>query len=185
MSPIPTEAYVARGPTTADTSGLSNLQLESVTYGGLGGRDVLVELVAAGICHSDVRAAQGVFHLKPPLILGHEGAGVVKEVGGEVRDVVPGDRVVLSYASCGHCRRCLAGRAPYCERLWELNFAETMAATDQGGNGLKNFFFGQSSMARLVLAREESVVKVEVEEAELKFLAPLGCGIQTGAGGIL
>ncbi|TKA41041.1 hypothetical protein B0A55_13677, partial [Friedmanniomyces simplex] len=75
--PTTTEAYIARPPS-------SSLHLEPVTYPDLAPHELLVDILAASVCHSDVRAAQGTFHMKPPLILGHEGAGYVREIGSGV-----------------------------------------------------------------------------------------------------
>ena len=122
----------------------------------------------------------------------------VKQIGPGVSYVQPGDAVTLSYAHCGSCTRCLSGRQPYCEKIFALNFrpqrdatsppAEdtTATTTDHSGNRLNNFFFGQSSMAKLCLVRESSLVRLDgVSREDLKKFAPLGCGIQTGAGAIL
>lgn len=180
--PTTTEAYVARPG--------NEIKLEKVTYADLEPHEVLVEIVAASLCHTDVRAAAGTFHTKLPMVLGHEAGGYVKSTGSGVTYVKPGDAVVLTYASCGKCRRCLGGKQPYCERLWGMNFTGkrddgTVPARDEEGGELNGLFFGQSSMSRVALVREGSCVKVDCERDELKLLASLGCGIQTGAGAIL
>ena len=185
-----TEAYVARPDHV--------LALEQVTYAAPGRDEVLVDIVAAGVCHSDLKAAAGTFHLKPPLILGHEGAGYVREVGPGVRLVAPGDAVVLAYASCGACRRCVAGNAAYCDELFGLNFTGKRTEGGEGvvrdarGREVAGLFFGQSSMSRIALVRERCCVRVtpllrEGQEGreELRRFACLGCGVQTGAGSIL
>ena len=184
MSPATTEAYVARP---------NSLKLETVKYAELGPDELLVDIVAASICHSDVRAAQGNFHLKPPLILGHEGAGYVREIGSAVTYVKPGDAVVLAFASCGECRRCKVGKNPYCERMWEMNFTGKRSdghavVSDAEGKDISGLFFGQSSMSKIALVREGSCVKVEGlvgGREDLAIGASLGCGVQTGAGAIL
>ncbi|KAK4569873.1 hypothetical protein LTR86_002842 [Recurvomyces mirabilis] len=178
-----TEAWVAR----AD----NELNLETVTYLPPGPKEVLVSILAASVCHSDVRAAQGTFHLKPPLILGHEGSGYVQAVGSDVTYVTPGDAVVLAYSSCGECRRCQAGKAAYCQDLFGLNFSGRREdgvnpVRDVKGDEVNGLFFGQSSMARVALVRERSCVKIPTPcpKDELKLFAALGCGVQTGAGAI-
>lgn len=179
-----TEAYVARPP--------APLRLEKVTYPALGPHEVLVDIVAASICHSDLRAAAGDFFLSPPLIIGHEGSGYVRSVGSEVTYVRPGDAVVLAFASCMKCRRCTKGLNPYCDRLFPLNFGgerddgSAVVTGSEGGGEVNGFFFGQSSMARVAMVREESCVKIgDVSREDLTKACSLGCGIQTGAGTIM
>lgn len=132
----------------------------------------------------------------------------VKQVGSHVTAFAPGDKVILSFASCHTCRACLSGHAPYCKYLQELNFSSkrlaptptsptstassppttsTAPCTDSTGAHLNNFFFGQSSLARLVLAHENGAIKLDpsVSKDELIKFASLGCGIQTGAGAVL
>ncbi|KAK3070369.1 hypothetical protein LTR53_010567 [Teratosphaeriaceae sp. CCFEE 6253] len=184
MSTTTTEAWVARPE--------SLLALETVHYAPLAADEVLVDIVAASVCHSDVRAAQGIFHMKPPMILGHEGSGYVREVGSGVEYVQPGDAVILAFTSCGSCRRCEVGKEPYCDRMFELNFTGRRddggeVVSDGQGKGVNGLFFGQSSMSRIALVKERSCVKVdgEVDRGDLKLFASLGCGVQTGAGAIM
>lgn len=179
-----TEAYVARPP--------APLTLEKVTYAALDRHEVLVDIVAASICHTDIRAAAGKFFLSPPLIVGHEGSGYVREVGPEVTYVKPGDAVVLAFASCMKCRRCARGQNAYCDKLVSLNFGgqrddgSAVVTASEKGKEVNGFFFGQSSMARVAMVREESCVKVgDVSREDLQKACSLGCGIQTGAGTIM
>ncbi len=86
-------------------------KFEDVELDGPRADEVLVRMVATGICHTDLKAAS-VFPFVPrPVVLGHEGAGVVEQVGSAVTKVAPGDHVVLSFSYCGHCRSCREGRA--------------------------------------------------------------------------
>jgi aryl-alcohol dehydrogenase len=103
-----------------------------------------------------------------------------------VKSVRRGDHVVLSYQSCGRCRKCRSGHPADCENFYEANFG--FARLD-GSNALKRsgargHFFGQSSFATHVLATERNIVKV-AKKLNLEVLAPLGCGMQTGAGTVL
>ncbi|KAK5133160.1 hypothetical protein LTR08_008096 [Meristemomyces frigidus] len=182
--PTSTEAYVARGG--------NSLKLEKVTYADLDGNEVLVDIVASSVCHSDVKAAGGSFHMRPPLIIGHEAAGYVKAVGPTATYVKPGDAVILAFASCENCRRCNSGKSPYCENMFGLNFTgkrsgggEGVVVVCEGEEEVKGLFFGQSSMSRIALVRESCCVKVECARDELVLFASLGCGIETGAGAIL
>jgi aryl-alcohol dehydrogenase len=149
--------------------------------------EVLVRLVATGICHTDI----AVHHREDspvPSILGHEGAGVAEAVGAAVRKVRSGDHVVLSFMSCGRCRQCQSGEPAYCEKLNALNFTSTRedgSVSAHGPHGpICNHFFGQSSFATYTLANERNVVKVP-KSLRLDVLGPLGCGVQTGAGAVM
>ncbi|MFD4603015.1 NAD(P)-dependent alcohol dehydrogenase [Streptomyces sp. NPDC058464] len=153
--------------------------------------EVLVRLVATGLCHTDLSVLAGRLPTPLPAVLGHEGAGVVEAVGTDVVDVRPGDRVVLSFNSCGRCDSCRTGKPTRCGTYFPLNFAaarpdgSTSVHTTDGAP-LGGLFFGQSSMARHALVSAQSVVRVDVaDDEELALLAPIGCGIQTGAGAVL
>lgn len=150
--------------------------------------EVLVDVKAVGICHSDLVMVSGAFGTRFPAVFGHEGAGVVEAVGGGVTKVAPGDKVLLTFNSCGACARCLDHDPSYCEQFTALNMA--CARVDgstrlHGENGdLSDNFFGQSSFSSKAIATERNVVKLD-PDANLAALAPLGCGIQTGAGAVI
>lgn len=150
--------------------------------------EVLVRMVAAGVCHTDLGVAAGGLPFPLPGVLGHEGAGVVEEVGSSVTRVQPGDQVLLSFTSCGRCSGCRSGHPAYCEAWLPLNLlggarADGSPTVSRGGESLGGHFFGQSSFARHALVDERSLVKVPAD-APLDLLAPLGCGVQTGAGAV-
>lgn len=149
--------------------------------------EVLIKTVATGICHTDV-AGRDMGVTPYPVALGHEGAGIVEKVGSAVQSVKPGDHVVVSFGYCGHCKNCLSGHPAKCVHLNELcfggtNYDGTHRLHSTTGEDI-NTFFGQSSLADHIVADEHNVVKVDAD-VDLKYLAPLGCGIQTGAGTIL
>jgi aryl-alcohol dehydrogenase len=146
--------------------------------------EVLVRVVATGVCHTDLKSASAASPVPRPVVLGHEGAGVVEAVGAGVAKVAAGDHVVMSFASCGHCRACLEGDPAYCHVQWPLNFGCARTPMSQGGRPVHGDFFGQSSFASYALATERNVVKVRAD-APLELLGPLGCGFQTGAGAVL
>jgi aryl-alcohol dehydrogenase len=150
--------------------------------------EVLVELRAAGVCHSDLTMKAIWPEAISPIVLGHEGAGVVAAVGDEVTGVRTGDHVVLSYRSCGSCPECAGGHRPYCRDFRTLNGIGTRpdgsATMRRNGSRLYGSFFGQSSFASHALAYESNVVVVG-DEIDLAVAAPLGCGVQTGAGTVL
>jgi aryl-alcohol dehydrogenase len=151
--------------------------------------EVLVRIVATGMCHTDMVARDKVYDVPHPIVLGHEGAGVVEAVGEDVRKVAPGDPVVLTYMWCGRCRPCYLGKVFYCENVYPLCFGgarldKSTATRDGKGNKVHDHFFGQSSFGTVALANERNVVKVP-KDAPLERLGPLGCGIQTGAGAVM
>lgn len=155
--------------------------------------EVLVRIVAAGICQTDLHVRNQDYPVPLPLVLGHEGAGVVESVGAGVKGVTVGDHVVLSYPSCGECRFCRSGQNAYCEHAFEICFGGSRL---DGSNALRwpagaarsrtvhGHFFGQSSFATYAVADASNVVKVP-KDLPLELLAPLGCGFQTGAGAVL
>jgi aryl-alcohol dehydrogenase len=149
--------------------------------------DVLVRIVAVGICHTDIASRDGQLPAPFPSIFGHEGAGVVERVGGQVRKVAPGDHVVLAPDSDGTCEQCQSGAPTYCEHFLELNFQAGMNGRTvqlRDGRRASIKYFGQSSFAHHAVASERSVVKVR-KELPLELLGPLGCSIQTGAGTVM
>jgi aryl-alcohol dehydrogenase len=150
--------------------------------------EVLVELRAVGVCHSDLKMKAVWPAAISPIVLGHEGAGVVLSVGADVTGVRPGDQVVLSYRSCGSCPECAGGHRPYCRDFRTLNGIGTRPdgspTMRRNGSRLYGSFFGQSSFASHALAYESNVVVVG-DEIDLAVAAPLGCGVQTGAGTVL
>ena len=128
--------------------------------------EILVRVVATGICHTDIVVRDRMLPTPQPVVLGHEGAGVVEKVGRAVSKVAPGDHVVMTFNSCGGCMSCLENERAYCHEFFPRNF------------------FGQSSFATHALCHERNVVKVS-KDARLELLGPLACGVQTGAGAIM
>ncbi len=164
--------------------GDSQLNIESLELEGPRQDEVLVRLVASGICHTDIGFCDD--WNEPPVVLGHEGAGVVEEAGKGVQTVKRGDHVVCSYQSCGQCPECLRGHPTGCERFWEANFgfARLDGSNALERSGVRGHFFGQSSFATHALTTERNLVQVS-KDLPLALLAPLGCGLQTGAGTII
>lgn len=150
--------------------------------------EVLIRIVATGMCHTDMVARDQLYTVPLPVVLGHEGAGVVEQVGSRVKKIAPGDHVVLTYMWCGHCKPCLNGDLTYCANFYPLNFGgareDGSTATRDTKGTVHDHFFGQSSFGTSALAHERNVVKVP-GNAPLELLGPLGCGIQTGAGSVM
>ncbi|RTE78500.1 hypothetical protein BHE90_007019 [Fusarium euwallaceae] len=185
-----TQAIVSHAP----EDGKRRWILEDVQVTEPGEYEAIVEMVASGVCHTDLgcgTAPDGTpgFPVPPyPRVLGHEGAGFVRAVGSKITKVKPGDAVLLSFAFCTKCHNCKFGAPGYCHEFSALNFTGTKKAfqfptgtgPDVGGS-----FFGQSSFSKLSRVQETSLVNVSQlvrNKNDLKLLAPLGCGIQTGAG---
>jgi aryl-alcohol dehydrogenase len=162
------------------------LKIESLEMEGPRDDEVLVRLVASGICHTDIDFVDGWEQADNAVVLGHEGAGVVERVGKKVKHVRRGDHVVLSYQSCGQCRQCRSGRPAHCNHLYEANFGfqRLDGSNALHRSGVGGHFFGQSSFATHSLATERNLVKVS-KNLSLEVLSPLGCGLQTGAGTVM
>lgn len=176
------EAAVLRGEEAPFT--IEDLDLAAPTS-----HEVLVRIVGAGHCHTDVlpRAAAGFG--TPPIVLGHEGAGIVEAVGSAVRTVAVGDHVVLSFDSCGTCANCLDAHPAYCDTFLARNLAGnaldgSTPLTDTAGKPVAGRWFGQSSFATHAVVDARNAVVVD-KDLPLELLGPLGCGIQTGAGAVL
>jgi aryl-alcohol dehydrogenase len=166
----------------------SPMMLETLDLDAPRDEEILVRVVATGVCHTDIAMRDQAFPVPQPVVLGHEGAGVVTQVGAAVTSVVPGDHVVMSYNSCGACPSCAAGAATYCYDFFGRNFAAVRAdgttPISNGSGKIHGNFFGQSSFADYALCNERNVVKVS-KDVPLEMLAPLACGVQTGAGAVL
>jgi aryl-alcohol dehydrogenase len=123
-------------------------------------------------------------------VLGHEGAGVVEQVGAAVRSIKPGDHVIMSAAYCAHCIQCRSGNVAYCENLFAEDFGGrrtsdgTTSLTTTDGEQISSHFFGQSSFATYANVVESALILVP-KDVHLESVAFLGCGMQTGAGTIL
>ena len=151
--------------------------------------EILVRIAGVGLCHTDLIARDQFIPVGSPAVLGHEGAGEVVKVGSAVTKVGPGDRVALSFRSCGACRSCADHMPSYCQHFGGLNMSgarpDGSKAVRLDGQPISSNFFGQSSFAEYALAYESNVVRIEDDEVPLELLGPLGCGIQTGAGGVM
>lgn len=150
--------------------------------------ELRVRIAAVGLCHTDVAGQQGIFGYEHHFVLGHEGAGVVEAVGSAISGVAPGDRVVISFRSCGHCAMCDKGLPPYCHDMPLLNYAgvrpDGSSSLSRDGELVHSNFFGQSSFATHCLTYERNVVKIP-DDLPFEVASLLGCGVQTGAGAIL
>lgn len=178
---IATRAAVLSAPQTSFT-------VRDVELADLREHEVLVRMVATGVCHTDLGVWAGGIPFPLPGVIGHEGAGVVAQVGSAVTTIAPGDNVVLSYTSCGDCPSCQDGHPAYCTTWLPRNLFA--GAREDGtptlsldGAPIGGHFFAQSSFAEHAVAEERNVVVVG-PDADLAGLAPLGCGVMTGFGSV-
>jgi len=160
-------------------------RIDEVELDEVRSHEVLVRIVGTGLCHTDLFFTD----LIPlPAVFGHEGAGIVEKIGDAVTAVQPGDRVAISFNSCGGCKNCLKGMPSYCMNFQGLNYtgmrADGTMAISKDGAPYYGSFFGQSSLADFSLTTDRNVVKVP-SDVPLEIMGPLGCGIQTGAGTVI
>jgi NDMA-dependent alcohol dehydrogenase len=146
--------------------------------------EVMIKLTACGVCHSDLSATNGTIRFAPPLVLGHEGAGVVVAVGPGVTEYAVGDHVVSSFVSmCGKCRYCQTGRPQLCDQAAKAVTSlpdGTVRTHDLTGNPL-NVFSGCGVMAEYATLHTDNVVKI-AKDVPLDRAALIGCGVMTGVG---
>lgn len=164
------------------------LAIEEVELDGPGPGEVLVKMRAAGLCHSDLSTINGDRPRPLPMVLGHEAAGEVVEVGEGVVDLVPGDHVVFSFApSCGACPSCLSGRAALCSPGAAANTAGHLLG---GGMRLHRgdekiyHHIGVSGFAEYSVASRRSLTKID-PELPFHIAALFGCAVLTGVGAVV
>jgi S-(hydroxymethyl)glutathione dehydrogenase/alcohol dehydrogenase len=162
------------------------LAIEAIEVDKPWGHEVLVRTAATGVCHSDLHVVEGHsrFSLERPIVLGHEGAGVVEAVGAEVTTVRPGDHVVACLSGfCGSCPQCLGGHPNLCVGGAVTRPTSAPSRLSQNGQGLQQFI-GISSYAERMLLHENSIVKIDAD-LPLDRAALVGCGVLTGVGAAL
>ena len=160
------------------------LGFESLNLSDPADDEILVRLVASGVCHTDLRAIEVEGVVPKPIVLGHEGAGIVKAVGSAITKVKPGDSVLLTFDSCGSCPSCSARAPSYCQQLLMRNFSGKKPSggipyTDANSAPVFGNFFGQSSFATHALCRSRNVVKV-ADDAPLDRLRPWAAAFRRG-----
>ena len=151
--------------------------------------EVLVRMHSAGVCHSDLHTLRGELRAQPPLVLGHEGAGVVEAVGSGVSNCEPGDRVVVNWLpACESCQTCLGGRHNLCERLARTTFRALLAdgttrLATADGMPLKHFL-SAATMAEHAVVAEASIVQIP-DGVSFDVAAVIGCAVATGVGAVI
>jgi aryl-alcohol dehydrogenase len=150
--------------------------------------ELLVKIVASGMCQTDIHGRDGYFRSSYPAVYGHEGSGIVEAVGNAVTKFAPGDHVVISYPWCGTCPNCLRQQQSHCQKNFDLKMKGTRADGStlmkrDDGTAVYSAFFQQSSFATYAIANERFAVKVR-KDAPLELLGPFACSGQTGAGAV-
>ncbi|HEY7284701.1 MAG TPA: Zn-dependent alcohol dehydrogenase [Vicinamibacterales bacterium] len=163
------------------------LSIEAAELDQPGPGEVLVEVRAAGVCHSDLHPARGDWPMKTPVALGHEGAGIVRDVGPGVTRVSAGDHVVLCWAPpCGECPSCREGRAVLCDRVEKVTFRNRLPSGQSrlhARNRDVATFLGTACFADFVVVPETGAVPV-ARDVPFDALATLGCAVLTGMGAV-
>jgi S-(hydroxymethyl)glutathione dehydrogenase/alcohol dehydrogenase len=155
--------------------------VEDIDLAPVGPRDVRVELAASGVCHSDLSVQKGSIPFMFPTVLGHEGAGVVAEVGADVTRVAPGDHVVLTWMpACRRCFWCLSGQSMLCE----VGLAESLtgAYASVKGTALVRGL-GTATFGEQTIVPEGEVVRID-RSVPLELAALVGCALATGVGAV-
>lgn len=160
------------------------MEVENLDVSKPGPREVLIRTAAAGVCHSDLHFFNGTYPGQLPMVLGHESAGIVEQVGSDVHYVKPGDHVITCLSVfCGHCEYCLTGHMSLCQE------PETRRASDQEprisqGGGIVQQFANLGSFAEHMLVHEHAVAKIR-EDMPMDRAALIGCGVTTGVGAVI
>ena len=181
------QPHLAEGSMTTVTAAVLREQngefnIEELELDELRPNEVRVRVVAVGACHTDVAMRDGVYPIPMPVVLGHEGCGIVEAVGSNVTRVSVGDHVVLSVNYCGRCRQCLTGHMAYCENGFAEVFGGrrtldgTTSLKSSSGEVASSHFFGQSSFSTYANVVENSLVPVD-RDLPLEQIAFFGCGM--------
>jgi alcohol dehydrogenase len=164
------------------------LTIEELDLAPPGYGEVLVKIAAAGLCHSDLSVINGDRPRPLPMVLGHEAAGVVEQLGDGVTDLVPGDHVILVFVpSCGHCSPCAEGRPALCEPGFAANSAGTLlgGARRLSRNGVPiNHLLGCAAFAEYATVSRRSLVKID-KALPMAEAALFGCAVMTGVGAVV
>ena len=160
------------------------MEVEEVELAEPGPREVVVRTKAAGVCHSDLHFYNGTYPGQTPVVLGHESAGVVEEVGRDVTYVKPGDHVITCLSVfCGHCEHCLTGHMSLCGSSETRRGHDDIPRLSQKG-GVVHQFASLSSFAEQMLVHEHAVAKIR-DDMPMDRAALIGCGVTTGVGAVI
>jgi Zn-dependent alcohol dehydrogenase len=181
-------AAVLYEPTDAENlAEAAPAKFETIEVAEPTGEEVLVEVTAASLCHTDVAIARGHMEESFPLVMGHEGAGRVRAVGDDVTSVAPGDQVVLGRITCGRCEYCRAGKGQLCVERTRSRREGTLRTGDirfsKDGEPIHHCH-GVSSFSEHTIVTEEVAIRV-TDDLPAEHATLLGCGVFTGAGAVM
>jgi S-(hydroxymethyl)glutathione dehydrogenase/alcohol dehydrogenase len=160
------------------------MEVEEIDVAKPGPREVLIRTAAAGVCHSDLHFFNGTYPGATPMVLGHESAGVVEQVGADVHYVEPGDHVITCLSVfCGHCEHCLTGHMSLCQEPETRRAKDDEPRISQHGAALGQFA-NLGSFAEYMLVHEHAVAKIR-EDMPMDRAALIGCGVTTGVGAVI
>lgn len=166
----------------------ADFSIEEIELGEPLADEVLVKIVATGLCHTDIHLKGFLPEEMFPNVFGHEGSGIVEAVGESVSGIDIGDHVVLSFRSCRGCENCKNDLVGYCDSSLLLNYMgmrmDGSTTYSRDGSPVFGNFFGQSSLSQYAIAYADNCVVVD-KSVDLTKVAPYGCGFQTGAGTVL
>ncbi len=160
------------------------MEVEEIDVSKPGPREVLIRTAAAGVCHSDLHFFNGTYPGQTPMVLGHESAGIVEQVGDDVHYVQPGDHVITCLSVfCGHCEYCLTGHMSLCQEPETRRDRDQEPRISQNGDVVQQFA-NLGSFAEYMLVHEHAVAKIR-EDMPLDRAALIGCGVTTGVGAVI
>jgi len=165
----------------------NGIEFQEIKFTSPTGEEVLVEIAAASLCHTDVAIARGNMEESYPLVMGHEGAGIVRDIGDDVESLQPGDHVVLGRIACGKCRYCRMGRSNLCQRRTEARRRGTLRTGEirfsRDGSAIHHCH-GVSSFTEHTIVTENVAIQIN-DDVPLEQATLLGCGVFTGAGAVM
>ena len=167
----------------------NQLSIETIELAPPGPTEILVKLQAAGVCHSDLHTLRGELTVMPPLVLGHEGAGVVEAVGSEVAHLKPGDHILVNWLpACETCPNCLNGHFNLCDRFGATIYAgglmdSTSRLQTTDGITLKHYL-GAATMAQYAVIDQASAILIP-DDIPFEVAAVIGCAVATGVGAVI
>jgi Zn-dependent alcohol dehydrogenase len=168
---------------------LDYLTIEEIELDAPKAGEICVRIQAAGVCHSDLHTLRGELRATPPLVLGHEGSGLVEEAGAGVTNVKPGDRVLINWLpACEACRACLKGNYTLCESFSRTTLnGFLMDGTSRlktlDGLQLKHYL-GAATMAEYAIVSQEGAIPIP-EDVPFEVAAITGCAVATGVGAVI
>lgn len=184
-------AVLKSSPAEAPYAESRPLVIEEVELDPPGPEELLIRIEAAGLCHSDLSVINGNRPRQTPMVLGHEAAGTVVETGSAIRDLKPGDRVVMTFQpTCGSCLPCAEGRSALCIPGAVANgngvlMSGEIRLHDSHDHHDIYHHCGVSGYAEYAVISRHSVVKVDADDIPFAELALFGCAVQTGVGAVL